>query len=277
MADQPLTDPLLRQALRRLYPEWPTFIRRCLIPNPATPLHPPHITQPLQRLIVRNPERPTTQVVDADRLLAMLQATAETINGIAPWTNCSVAESWDGAHVTSAAHGDLGDLRSLAPAGVPLRFRLSISTDREHFAVLLAHSGGSLRLGIGEQWIAAILTHSHGDKHIAAHVGWPVAGGRTARALVHQGQSVLLADGLHSISGGGPHVMAASLRSDQDSHEDLLQRWRALDSRDDRQRVALFWLGHTHPVLSQLGLDCVRAMTPRTVTPRTVTPRAPRA
>jgi hypothetical protein len=43
----------------------------------------------------------------------------------------------------------------------------------------------------------------------------------------------------------------------------LLERWRAIPSAEDRARVATFWLGHPHSVLSSLGL-MLTAQTPST-------------
>jgi hypothetical protein len=258
-----IEDPELRTSLRNLYPDAPEWARKWLIPTPGAPLAAP-------------PETPKGDRVRTAVLLEELEATRAAINAtnpITPWVvQCDDGHAWIGrpgskpSHRLShqAAEGCIVSLetRNWAPKGKlgKRAGEVTLQYQRGRLSIALGPHGKTWHIRRKGLWMDGIMLeggkttfrylkyteHEKGadgtppppnimadgtDSYLSLHAG-----------LVHEQQTVRIG----TLDRDRAHQEASLLN--------LLRRWEALTSEEDRARITAFWLGHRHPVLAAAGL-----------------------
>jgi hypothetical protein len=277
-----VTDPVLRNSLRLLYPEYASTIRAWLIAEPGVPLPP---------LVDQNASLWTdlaAQVEALDRTLVLLQARYPEMQ----WSATGAVRARNGGEQRRLTTGAIGSSNiwepDMLPAGAVLEYHYIKGTERDQYTVTVVAHDGILQCStttdspthcfftsmppltiddgytIGEDIVSRII-----DPTSADDVGECAAESdpRSDAALADSTTEVL-ADGSQPYllvnktnEGIIPHTLQPfdqeGLHRRQEiayQRDRLLWRWHQLDSCDDRARIANFWLGHPHPVLAAAGL-----------------------
>jgi hypothetical protein len=265
-----VTNRQIRTALRLLYPEVPAWAREWLIVAPNKTLPTPPGT----------PEGARTKTAT---LLAELEDTCAAINATNPTKPWSLQQlhhvAWIGPANSQPTH----------------RARHAKAVGRIINIKTFHHDGPKPVDGLGSDTFEVTLCDKHGRLvtrppatealHWRIHYGKLIMNGHVdrngleAERILHpdaEADDILdhpsgaaRADGTASTltlskgkptpeqrvwAGGGPEVH-------NDTARELLRRWHALPSRNDKAIVTEFWLGHPHPALAAAGL-AITTMSP---------------
>jgi hypothetical protein len=237
-----VADPVLRRALRRLYPEMPAALQRLLILSPherrAHDAFHPFATWP-----------------SAVEATAALEDTRRRV-GVPP-THEDAKESF----ATKRVHMRWDSLA--IDRHRDLVIGVTSGSRGEVLEIVTEHLGGTPCYAVASPGYctASSIIADGGEVHVARE---PTLLRRTVRKK--KGALVLLADGTPHVvhrAQRGWEVAQASMATDHDaSVRDLVRRWSNVANAADRERIARFWLGHEHPTLSAAGMATL-AHTPR--------------
>jgi hypothetical protein len=144
----------------------------------------------------------------------------------------------------------------LAPTGALLEFRTPLFASTERLALRLAHSRVQLWVNLRHDGRIDISIPCPGrGLNEFVHIIWSPSGAPPSRTLLILGEGALLADGHQE------ELFRERPLHHDSCHQKLWERWRSLADPEDQQRIAHFWIGHPHPVLSQLGLEGLQTLT----------------